>query len=132
MDIKKKCKRQGCNREYTESENTSTSCYYHDGKPIFHDIKKGWTCCEIIVYDWDEFMKIKGCKVGCHTTEASVKPDFFKSQTVSTAQKGIDNNPTQSVKDVKEYEKEQKRIEDEKKLKEEAKPKIPIVSSSLN
>lgn len=49
----KKCKRHGCRQQYQDSENTDTSCNYHPGKPIFHDTKKGWTCCNKIVYDWD-------------------------------------------------------------------------------
>lgn len=38
-----------------ESENGPEACNYHSGKPLFHDLKKGWTCCNMIVYDWDEF-----------------------------------------------------------------------------
>lgn len=33
---------------------------------MFHDTKKGWTCCKQIVYDWDEFAKIPTCSVGQH------------------------------------------------------------------
>ena len=77
--MKKKCTRLGCLKEYDESENIEGSCQFHDGKPLFHDIKKGWTCCKQIVYDWDEFQKLKPCQVGKHTDE---KKDvtFFKSQ----------------------------------------------------
>ena len=48
----KKCFRPGCGKKYTDENNTETSCNFHDGKPIFHDIKKGWTCCNKLVYDW--------------------------------------------------------------------------------
>lgn len=34
---------------------------------MFHDLKKGWTCCNTVVYSWDEFEKIKGCKLGKHS-----------------------------------------------------------------
>ena len=44
-----KCKRLGCNKPYDEAENGPEACAYHTGKPIFHDLKKGWTCCNIIV-----------------------------------------------------------------------------------
>lgn len=67
MSDLKKCKRNGCRQQYEDSTNNDTSCSYHPGKPIFHDTKKGWTCCQKIVYDWDEFEKIKGCAVGSHT-----------------------------------------------------------------
>ena len=83
-----KCKRKGCQKEYKEEENSENSCTYHPGKPIFHDTKKGWTCCNVIVWDWDEFQKIPGCKTGKH---CDVKEDieFFKSNTVANAQKGV-------------------------------------------
>ena len=52
----KTCKNPGCNKKYLESENTEFACQHHkNGKPIFHDTKKGWTCCKVVVYDWDEF-----------------------------------------------------------------------------
>lgn len=54
----KKCRRGGCNKKFLESENTATSCNFHPGKPLFHDTKKGWTCCNKVAYDWDEFAKI--------------------------------------------------------------------------
>ena len=43
MEEKKKCVHPGCLKEYYESENVEGCCKYHDGKPIFHDIQKGWT-----------------------------------------------------------------------------------------
>ena len=61
MEQKRKCKRPGCKEYFEDSSNTGTSCVFHSGKPIFHDIKKGWECCGKIVYDWEEFEKIKGC-----------------------------------------------------------------------
>ena len=63
----KKCARPGCGKEYKESENTEVSCKYHNGKVIFHDTKKGWTCCKQVVYDFEEFQKIQGCTTGLHT-----------------------------------------------------------------
>ena len=81
MEQTKKCKRPGCGKDYLESENNGTSCKFHSGKPIFHDIKKGWECCGRIVYDWDEFQKIEGCCIGKHSDEA-VETDFWKSSTV--------------------------------------------------
>ena len=79
MDTKKVCKRQGCSKQYTDQENNETACKFHDGKPIFHNLKKGWTCCNITVYEWDEFQKIQGCKVGTHTCHTQ-ETQFFKSQ----------------------------------------------------
>lgn len=128
MDTNKKvCTRQGCRKHYTEEGNLEGTCKYHDGKPIFHDLKKGWTCCNKIVYDWDEFQKIEGCKVGKHTDEKQ-KTDFFQSQTVATAQKGLDRSDAQP-KSIVDYEKEQKKIEEEKKRKEEQKPKQVVTNN---
>lgn len=49
------------------SANTSSSrdkeeCVHHPGQPIFHEGSKGWTCCKRRVLEFDEFMKIEGCK----------------------------------------------------------------------
>ena len=70
MEAQKRCKRPGCGKMYLESENNGQACRFHSGKPIFHDIKKGWDCCNKIVYDWDEFQKIPGCCVGPHSDQA--------------------------------------------------------------
>lgn len=119
METTKKCLRPGCGKTYNESENVEGVCVYHDGKPIFHDIKKGWTCCNQVVYDWDQFTQLKGCKVDKHSDVKPNTTDFFKSQTVNNAQKGIDSNsasntttntttqPTTQVKSIDEYEREQ-------------------------
>ena len=61
MEDQKKCVRNGCKKKYLESENSDTACHFHDGKPIFHDQKKGWDCCNKITWDWDEFMKLPTC-----------------------------------------------------------------------
>ena len=75
-----KCLRLGCMKKYKASENSETACSYHNGKPIFHDLKKGWTCCNQIVYDWDEFKLLKGCQVGSHS---NVKPESQKEKVGS-------------------------------------------------
>ena len=35
---------------------------YHPGAPLFHEGSKGYTCCKRRVLEFDEFMKIEGCK----------------------------------------------------------------------
>ena len=77
----RKCKRPGCNQQYKESENDDTKCYWHPGKPIFHDLKKGWECCNKIAWDWAEFEKIKGCKIDRHTDDpaAAKAVEFYRS-----------------------------------------------------
>lgn len=87
--VKKRCTRPGCNKEYTDAENNPTACKYHNGKVIFHDTKKGWTCCNQVVYDFDDFQKIAGCCTAAHTDIRENDPTFFKSNTVANAAKGI-------------------------------------------
>ena len=72
VEVEKKCKRPGCNKRYLESENNDTACNFHSGKPIFHDLKKGWLCCNQIVWEWPDFEKIKGCCAGRHTDDKEI------------------------------------------------------------
>lgn len=67
--LEKKCRNKGCLKVYKEEDNREQACQYHDGKPIFHDLKKGWTCCNKIVYTWDEFQALVGCKIGKHSDQ---------------------------------------------------------------
>lgn len=64
----KTCKNNGCRKKYVEADNHEKACLHHPGKPIFHDTKKGWTCCNKIVYDWDEFQKLPHCAEGSFQT----------------------------------------------------------------
>eukprot|EP00828_Plagiopyla_frontata_P033948 TRINITY_DN4411_c0_g1_i1.p2 TRINITY_DN4411_c0_g1~~TRINITY_DN4411_c0_g1_i1.p2 ORF type:complete len:245 (+),score=56.46 TRINITY_DN4411_c0_g1_i1:124-858(+) len=119
---KKRCTRNGCRQQYLEAENIENCCKFHPGKPIFHDLKKGWTCCNKIVYDWDEFEQIPPCATGLHT---DVKQDdgseFFQSNTVSNAQKALENQGTkQVVKSIDDYNKEEE-LKKKKLQEEEAK-----------
>ncbi|KAI4245414.1 MAG: hypothetical protein L6R40_002474 [Gallowayella cf. fulva] len=62
----KTCRRRGCN--VASSATTASSlrdkedCVFHPGQAIFHEGSKGWTCCKRRVLEFDEFMKIEGCK----------------------------------------------------------------------
>lgn len=42
-----KCINKGCQKEYSPAENNEQACNYHPGMPIFHDIKKFWSCCKV-------------------------------------------------------------------------------------
>lgn len=55
------CKRRGCGKSYT-GDRTAEECVHHPGQAIFHEGSKGWTCCKRRVLEFDEFMKIAGCK----------------------------------------------------------------------
>ena len=138
MENELKCMKPGCGKKYTEESNSDTACNFHEGKPIFHDVKKGWTCCNKLVYDWDEFTKLVGCSSGRHSNvKQQEAQQFFKSNTVLNAQKGIDNQPNTPVqtmptkvatKSIEDHEKEQKIKEEEKRKAEAEKPKVLIVN----
>ena len=70
------CGNKGCKlRTFTDEENNDTSCNFHTGDAVFHDLKKYWSCCNPagdggkgkIAYDWDEFMLLGTCQTGAHT-----------------------------------------------------------------
>lgn len=90
---------------YDPTQNHATACRFHPGKPIFHDIKKGWDCCGKIVYDWDEFEKIEGCCVGFHSDEVDVA-DFWKSNTVQNAQTGLEKEKAR-LKTAEDFNREE-------------------------
>ena len=70
------CANKGCTaKTFTDAEkDLEDACKYHTGAPVFHDLKKYWSCCnpdgqqgkDKIAYDWDEFMKLPTCSVGKH------------------------------------------------------------------
>ena len=65
--ITAKCQRKGCQKTFILTENTPQACTYHIGQPIFHDAVKFWSCCAYKkCFDFDEFMSVPGCGVGCH------------------------------------------------------------------
>ena len=105
MEEEKKWRRPGWGQKYKDSENTASSCKFHNGKPIFHDVKKGWECCNKIVYDWEEFQKIEGCWIGKHSDE-KVTSDFWKSSTVSNAKTAIDKEEKR-LRTAADFNKEQ-------------------------
>ncbi|CAG8520907.1 17323_t:CDS:2 [Acaulospora morrowiae] len=66
-----KCKRKACDESYVDEatnrgEGPKARCIYHPGVPIFHEGSKGWSCCSRKVLEFEEFLKIKGCKSGNH------------------------------------------------------------------
>jgi disease resistance protein len=45
-----KCTNKGCMKEYDPNDESALSeeaCNFHPGNPIFHDLKKYWTCCTV-------------------------------------------------------------------------------------
>ncbi|KAI1426391.1 Pyruvate/Phosphoenolpyruvate kinase-like domain-containing protein [Xylaria sp. FL1777] len=58
------CRRKGCNVTYKKGQKRSDDeeCVHHPGAPIFHEGSKGYSCCKRRVLEFDQFMKIEGCK----------------------------------------------------------------------
>ena len=107
MDSKgpKRCKRHGCLKHYAEEDNGEGQCHFHPGQPIFHDLKKGWTCCNKIVFDWDEFQKLPTCATGIHTDNKDDAQGFFQSGTVKTAATAIKKEEGKAIviNDINKY-----------------------------
>ncbi|KAL9944821.1 hypothetical protein D7B24_002706 [Verticillium nonalfalfae] len=56
------CRRKACGAKYAGSRDGGESCVHHPGVPIFHEGSKGYSCCKRRVLEFDQFMKIEGCK----------------------------------------------------------------------
>lgn len=57
------CRRRACGKTHDGSTSRDDEqCVHHPGQPLFHEGSKGWTCCKRRVLEFDEFMKIEGCK----------------------------------------------------------------------
>lgn len=102
-----RCKNYGCQKWYDPVANESgdPECMHHVSPPIFHDTKKGWTCCrDRLVYDWDAFKLIKGCTVGRHS-QTDPKVQFQASPTVAAAE-AAEGKVQQKIKSIDQYQSE--------------------------
>ncbi|KAJ3325958.1 hypothetical protein HDV06_002343 [Boothiomyces sp. JEL0866] len=66
IEAGQKCKRPSCGKPYHNETTKDEECVYHSGAPVFHEGSKGWSCCSRKVLEFDEFLKIKGCRKGKH------------------------------------------------------------------
>jgi hypothetical protein len=73
------CRRRGCGKSKNDKiSRDEEECVYHPGIPLFHEGSKGWTCCKRKVLEFDEFMKIEGCKTKkrhCYVGKSKQKKD---------------------------------------------------------
>lgn len=67
------CKRLGCKAVYQGAETYEALCIHHPGVPIFHEGSKGYSCCKRKVLEFDQFLKIEGCKEGRHLFVGALK-----------------------------------------------------------
>ena len=72
------CRNKGCGEKFTEAENGDEACSFHPGPPIFHERQKGWSCCNKICYDFDEFMNIPPCTRGRHNANPEEQQEYAK------------------------------------------------------
>ena len=102
---KVRCRNYGCNQMFDPSKNNESSCRHHVAPPIFHDTKKGWSCCkQKMVYDWSDFEAIEGCQTGPHSTE-DPKIKFAPSPTVAVAQRANEKHAAK-LKTAADFNKE--------------------------
>ncbi|KAI0093563.1 chord-domain-containing protein [Irpex rosettiformis] len=81
------CRRKGCGKAFVSDEvsrhgeGPESECVYHPKAPIFHEGSKGYLCCKRRVLEFDEFLKIEGCKKGRHVfapkAQAEDQPEEF-------------------------------------------------------
>jgi hypothetical protein len=100
------CLHRGCSATYVDESSRSAECLYHPGRPVFHDMSKGWSCCRRKVLEFDDFLKLEGCTSGRHKFVPPPRPaveviefryDFFQSVpkvTVSVYCKNADKTAT--------------------------------------
>jgi len=71
-----RCKRTGCTCTYSEeAPRSDEECLFHPLPAIFHEGSKGYACCKRRVLEFDEFLKIEGCKRGKHLFVGRPKKD---------------------------------------------------------
>lgn len=78
-----KCKRPGCRIAFTSTmSRTDDECQYHSLPAIFHEGSKGYACCKRRVLEFDEFLKIEGCKRAKHCFLGQQKPGQGEEELV--------------------------------------------------
>ncbi|KAK1757462.1 cysteine and histidine-rich domain-containing protein [Echria macrotheca] len=77
------CRRKGCGAVYKAGSSREVEeCVHHPGVPIFHEGSKGYSCCKRRVLEFDQFMKIEGCKTkNRHLFVGSGKKDAAAAQS---------------------------------------------------
>jgi len=93
------CRRKGCGQTYKAgASREGESCVHHPGAPIFHEGSKGYSCCKRRVLEFDQFLKLEGCKTkdrhlfvgakkkaGVEEKLDTVRHDFYQTATTVIA-----------------------------------------------
>lgn len=103
-----KCTRSGCGKEFDPNRNQTSDCVFHSGNPVFHEGMKSWSCCKTVnkpVLEFDQFIKIKGCTTGTHSTEKPSQPvPKLTSQTKSQEINLIKSDSTKETYTTKSHQ----------------------------
>ncbi|XP_071377412.1 cysteine and histidine-rich domain-containing protein 1 [Centroberyx affinis] len=121
------CYNKGCGERFDTDKNKDDSCLFHPGVPIFHDALKGWSCCKKRTTDFSEFLSIKGCTRGRHSSE---KPQEPLRPEVSSDKGDAKHNNGQEI--IYQGPKSAEKLQKERPSSDEAKTKLSQkVSASL-
>ncbi|KAI0065484.1 chord-domain-containing protein [Artomyces pyxidatus] len=120
------CRRNGCKvafvseEENRKGEGPGAVCVYHPAAPIFHEGSKGYFCCKRRVLEFDEFLKIEGCKQGRHLfiPKSKRQTQSFHRQTEELVTCRIDHYQTQTAVNVTVYAKQADKDRSSVKLEE--------------
>ncbi|KAL0947420.1 hypothetical protein HGRIS_013531 [Hohenbuehelia grisea] len=81
------CKRKGCGVVFEsdvlnrKGDDPKSVCMYHPSPPYFREGSKGYLCCKRRVLEFDEFLKIEGCKKGRHVFVPKVTKPVTEEMT---------------------------------------------------
>lgn len=107
------CKRRGCNATSTGSgDRSSETCVHHPGQALFHEGSKGWTCCKRRVLEFDEFLRIEGCKSKARHLSVGKKKDPSVEEVLQTVRHDFYQTPRSVIASLylKKVDKESSRI----------------------
>ena len=75
-----RCQNKGCQKVFNVRENNARACTFHVGQAVFHDVAKYWSCCDKKkCFDFDEFMKVTGCRTGYHD-DGEIDPSLLTAE----------------------------------------------------
>jgi hypothetical protein len=103
---KLRCKNYGCNKYFSEHENTEDCCVHHTGPPIFHDTMKCWSCCkDRKAYDFEAFQQISGCARGLHShvSKSIVIAPSPNASTAGASDAGVVVFETPALRSISDY-----------------------------
>lgn len=116
------CRRRGCSAKFISQEESrlgdkeNSLCVYHPSPPIFHEGSKGYLCCKRRVLEFDEFLKIKGCKTGKHVFATKIDKESTTEDLVDCR---IDHYQTPSQVHVSVFAKQTDKVASKVELGED-------------